>query len=79
MTNNFNSYAKNLAACGLYCNNCGKFKNRKCPGCIKNESASWCKIRKCCRENHLQTCAECNGTTVNQCNNYSGFFQNSLK
>lgn len=63
-----------LAYCGLYCNNCGKFKNGKCPGCIKNESASWCKIRKCCIEHNYQTCAECKEQTANQCNNYKGFF-----
>ena len=55
MTNN----SQQIAACGLYCGACKKFLNRKCPGCKENEKASWCKIRKCCQEKGLHTCAEC--------------------
>jgi hypothetical protein len=48
-----------IAYCGLYCSNCNKFKNEKCPGCMENEKASWCKIRLCCREREIANCGEC--------------------
>ena len=48
-----------IAACGLYCGACRKYRNGKCPGCHKNEKASWCKIRRCCIERGYHTCAEC--------------------
>ena len=63
-----------IAACGLYCGACKKFLNRKCPGCKENEKASWCKIRKCCQEKDLHTCAECD-KDVKECmihNNFVG-------
>jgi len=50
---------KNIAFCGLYCEACGKYKNGKCPGCAKNEKASWCGIRKCCLNNEYKSCADC--------------------
>ena len=37
---------KKIAACGLYCGACKKYRMGKCPGCHENEKASWCKIRK---------------------------------
>lgn len=49
----------NVAYCGLYCGACRKWKKGKCPGCYHNEKASWCEIRKCCRENDYATCADC--------------------
>ena len=49
----------NIAYCGLYCEECGRYKKEKCPGCEKNEKASWCSIRKCCMENSYRSCAEC--------------------
>lgn len=48
----------------------------KCPGCEANEKASWCKIRKCCEEKGLHTCAECE-TDIKECrfhNNLIGRF-----
>ncbi len=50
---------KKIAACGLYCGACKKYRMGKCPGCHENEKASWCKIRKCCIEKGFHTCAEC--------------------
>ena len=50
---------QHVAACGLYCGACRKYRMGKCPGCYKNEKASWCKIRKCCKEKGFHTCAEC--------------------
>ncbi len=31
----------------------------KCPGCHKNEKASWCKVRLCAIENNYSSCADC--------------------
>lgn len=47
-----------VAACGIYCGACSKYKKGKCPGCHKNEKASWCKIRTC-SDRTGQTCAGC--------------------
>jgi len=49
----------NIAYCGLYCGACGKFLKDKCPGCAKNEKASWCGVRKCCMEHNYISCADC--------------------
>jgi hypothetical protein len=54
-----NNTTKPVAACGLYCGACGKFKNGKCPGCRTNEKASWCDIRRCCIEHNYTSCADC--------------------
>ncbi|MDR2733478.1 MAG: DUF3795 domain-containing protein [Spirochaetota bacterium] len=51
--------AELIAACGLYCANCGKYTKGKCPGCLKNEKATWCAVRSCCIENKFTSCADC--------------------
>lgn len=61
-----------IAACGLYCGACRKYLAEKCPGCRVNEAASWCKIRKCVRDNGFHSCAECN-MKVAECKTYSNF------
>ena len=51
-----------IAPCGLYCGNCGKFKNQKCPSCPsfeEGQAPNWCKIRPCTYEKGYKTCAEC--------------------
>ena len=58
--------AKMVAACGLYCGACKKYRMGKCPGCHENEKASWCKIRKCCMEKGFHTCAECERLRVGE-------------
>lgn len=50
---------KLIARCGLFCGACGRYLKDKCPGCIKNEKASWCGIRLCCAENGYDSCADC--------------------
>lgn len=63
-----------VAKCGLYCGACGKYLNGKCPGCAKNEKATWCQVRSCNLENGWSTCAEC--TTCadpNSCGKYNNF------
>ncbi|HOW28502.1 MAG TPA: DUF3795 domain-containing protein [Elusimicrobiota bacterium] len=50
---------ESVAYCGLYCGACKAFLIEKCPGCHKNEKASWCKIRICCIEKKIPSCAAC--------------------
>lgn len=60
-----------VAFCGLYCGECYKFKKGKCPGCEKNTKATWCKIRTCCLENNLKSCADCNMEGVKTCKKFN--------
>ncbi len=62
-----------IAYCGLYCGACSKYIKGKCPGCRKNDSAKWCKIRTCCMDNGFSTCAAC---TMNphDCKKFNNFF-----
>ena len=48
-----------IAACGLYCGNCSKYKKGNCPGCKLNTKATWCKIRTCCADSRIENCAQC--------------------
>ena len=62
---------KMIAACGLYCGACKKYRMGKCQGCntsdtdnpglgqLLNKWPQRCKIRKCCIEKSYHTCAEC--------------------
>lgn len=61
-----------IAACGLYCGACRKFLVGKCPGCRENTQATWCKIRPCCKEKGISTCAGCQ-QDVKECKTYSNF------
>ncbi len=58
--------------CGQYCGACEAYLNDKCDGCQErsshslsshdysaNSSASWCKVKACCIENKISTCADC--------------------
>jgi hypothetical protein len=63
-----------VAFCGLYCGACGKLRSGKCPGCAKNEKASWCQIRKCNLEHGYSSCADCQEfADVMQCKKYDNF------
>ncbi len=62
-----------VAKCGLYCGNCGKYKNGKCAGCEANAKATWCKARTCCIENSYATCADCATTNPRECKKFSNF------
>ena len=35
---------KLVAYCGLYCGACGAYLRGRCPGCIENYKATWCKV-----------------------------------
>lgn len=48
-----------VARCGLYCGACKSFLKAKCPGCRENAKATWCKVRSCCIEKNIATCAGC--------------------
>jgi len=48
-----------VAYCGLYCGACGKYLRGDCTGCGHNEDASWCKVRRCCHEAEIESCAGC--------------------
>ena len=49
-----------IAACGLFCTNCGAFKKGKCAGCqIGPRYFRKCAVRACCAEKGITTCAEC--------------------
>lgn len=55
--------AELVAHCGLYCGACKSFMNGKCKGCHENSKATWCKVRACCIEKRIRTCAECSEFT----------------
>lgn len=64
-----------IAKCGLYCGACGKFVKEKCPGCSKNEKATWCQIRICCDTNEYKSCAECKEfSNAMDCKKYNNVF-----
>jgi hypothetical protein len=48
-----------VAACGLFCTNCGKFKKGKCAGCQIEPGFSRCATRACCVSKEIETCAQC--------------------
>ena len=48
-----------VAYCGLYCGACRSYLKGRCQGCHKNDKASWCKVRSCCREHSFSSCADC--------------------
>lgn len=63
-----------VAFCGLYCGECGKYKQGKCPGCAENSKAGWCKIRLCCQEHGYSTCAACTQfSDVHNCRKFDNF------
>jgi len=72
---------KNLiACCGLYCGNCSKLKKNSCKGCIENAKASWCKIRLCCIEKNILSCAECEDfPKPSECIKYNNVFSKVIQ
>jgi len=60
-----------VAACGLYCGACRRYRRGRCPGCGDLDlcRAGWqrpvikllkrCSIRRCCHRQGLATCADC--------------------
>jgi len=63
-----------IAKCGLYCGSCKRFLKEKCPGCLENNKASWCKLRTCCLEKKIASCADCKDyKNVMDCRKYDNF------
>ena len=63
-----------VAYCGLYCGACRKFLSERCPGCQQNQRATWCKVRACCGEKQIPSCAECDEfSDVTDCTKLNGF------
>lgn len=50
-----------VSFCGLYCAGCRSYIKGKCPGCAGNTKATWCKIRTCCMDKGIKSCADCTG------------------
>ena len=67
-----------IAFCGLYCGACRSYLKGKCPGCKDNVKASWCKIRQCCIENKLQSCADCTTIELMECKEYNNFISKAF-
>jgi hypothetical protein len=69
-----NKELKPVAACGLYCGACRKYKTGKCVGCLDNEKNSWCDIRKCCIEHGYVSCADCTEfADLKKCKKFNSF------
>jgi len=70
---------KNLVAyCGLYCGACRSYLKGSCPGCRDNVKATWCKVRTCCIENNLQSCADCTTVELKDCSKYNNFISKAF-
>jgi hypothetical protein len=72
---NISAKSELVAACGLYCGACHRYKKGKCPGCAENVKATWCKIRTCTKEKGYHTCAECTEfADVQACRKFNNIF-----
>jgi hypothetical protein len=70
---------KNLVAfCGLYCGACRSYLSGRCPGCKENVKATWCKVRKCCMDNNLQSCADCKTIELMECKKFNNFISKAF-
>ena len=68
-----------ISYCGLYCGSCPKYLKGKCTGCEGYEKATWCKIRTCCREKGIKSCADCDEyTDVKECRYHGGIMSKVL-
>ena len=63
-----------VARCGLYCGACRSYLKGKCPGCRGNDKAAWCKVRSCCTDKAIATCAGCaEFQSPRDCGKYNNF------
>ncbi len=66
--------AELVARCGLYCGACKSYLNGRCDGCKKNDSATWCGVRKCCAESNFLSWADCKTyTNPRDCGKFHNF------
>lgn len=71
---NIEANSELVAYCGLYCGACKSYLDDKCNGCHENSKATWCQIRVCCSEKHIQTCAECTEfSNPSDCKKFNNF------
>jgi hypothetical protein len=64
-----------VAFCGLYCGACRAYLKGRCPGCHENAKAKWCKVRSCCIERQLGSCADCTDhADPNTCASFNNVF-----
>ena len=63
-----------VAYCGLYCGACKSYLKGRCDGCHKNDKATWCSVRTCCRAGRLSSCAACaDHPDPRQCAKFNNF------
>ena len=63
-----------IAKCGLYCGGCKKYQKGNCGGCDANAKATWCKIRSCCIDKQISSCANCDEyENTKECTKHKGF------
>ena len=62
-----------IAACGLFCGACRKYRKGACPGCHPNVRATWCAVRSCCIGHGWQSCAECTLQPLSECRKFNSF------
>lgn len=68
-----------VACCGLYCAACGSHLKGRCPGCRENEKAAWCKVRLCCIEKGIASCAECAACAdPKECAKFNNFISRAI-
>jgi len=48
-----------VAACGLFCTNCGSFKKGRCQGCQVKPCFASCPVRACCESKGILNCSDC--------------------
>jgi hypothetical protein len=64
-----------VAYCGLYCGACGSYRKERCPGCHGNGKATWCKVRTCCLDAGITSCAACAAfRDPKDCKKFNNFF-----
>lgn len=71
MTTEIKNDPQLIAYCGLYCGACRKYISGKCPRCKLLAAPHWCKIRTCCIEKKVASCAECSLETPNACKKFN--------
>lgn len=68
-----------IAKCGLYCGGCKKYQKGNCGGCDAYVKATWCKIRTCCINKQITSCANCDEyENTKDCDKHKGFIINTF-
>jgi hypothetical protein len=68
-----------IGCCGAYCKTCKELRNDRCHGCKigyadgkRDIKKARCKMKVCCIENGLSTCADC--ANYSTCEILQGFY-----